>query len=596
MFQKPKNWIVVGLQCLIYVSSSLAQTPTVPQKADRSFDVEKPSQPIEGHAVPDLVFRREGGFEAGHLQSLLAFATLFNDQEILDQKLTPSRQAAARMSNDDESATSASGDLPTLKVIGKKDGIPGQRIPREQISLILLDGKQPPAEPPAMPPDEDCVLLDSGEVLTGMVIVMRGAVFVDGKSVPLKQATMIRLKSEGGPEPIPAGEKKDPPPERPLGFWIGEMQFLTIEKGISPDRVVTGKYRLCLKEKLSPYDVPAIMKVYYLDRVWLEYEIEIQTFKQPGSFKYWRPNAYSVSGVTSEEVRQASYVKTGPDYKPINRTESSYFEDGGYDIDGAYWYDKQAAHPILQGFDEDGRRDDLDLTWSDHMNDPSFLGDFHTTSDDRIRHLEDNYSRMRGEISLDKGKTIEGLTYLVAAQWDLYWAPTAPPPPERGEPEKKEDEEEDCEHYRNQAQEYDSNQQNNSKLIQELADEIRETKDRLIDLGWTERKHGVNPLDHWLWKGGDSWVAYMSVRKYAPDFEPPFDWSEAEKASFNKLKRLRHAQNELFRSNYEAQMNEAYYREAAKDCERDKANVTGPESSPTPQRDPEFRKKALGDY
>jgi len=284
-------------------------------------------------------------------------------------------------------------------------------------------------------------------------------------------------------------------------------------------------------------------------------------------------------------------TRTTPQYE---REYPKGFKDGEYTVSSPYydpdiWDGKPVPNSwpkvLFRWYSESNGWSD----WHVHSGKEShiYYGGFSGGSEAK-GFLSENFSRMVGSAHY----TDEHDHWV--AQWDLRRVATSPPPPKLDNPEEEEDDEEDCEHYRKQMEEYQSIQANNTQQIRHLADEIRKAKDRLIDLGWTEKDGDVNPLASLFWRGNQWWVTYISKRKYSPDFKLPVSFSDAEKAAFNKLRKLRHTQNEYARSQYEAQMNEAYYRQAAADCERDRDNPKDSKAPPKPRPDTRFLDKKGG--
>lgn len=188
----------------------------------------------------DHLFLRDGGIISGQVLSLMAFAVI---------ETAPAKA---------ETAVKSSGGA-SVPVQKKETGRGGQRrLDREQIGLIVLDGKLAPLKWPALPPNEDAVMLDDGDVRSGTVNWPEGKtdrIYVGAESFDAGRVRAIRLgdDAKGGgagkanekkkkKKDTPAGGEaaagpaggtigrhakplKPCPADKPLGGWI-EMRYI----------------------------------------------------------------------------------------------------------------------------------------------------------------------------------------------------------------------------------------------------------------------------------------------------------------------------------------------------------------------------------
>ncbi|HEY6093226.1 MAG TPA: hypothetical protein VIV83_14615 [Gemmatimonadales bacterium] len=132
----------------------LTQQPVVLTSAQRAklAALGWPPAPPVVRARDDMLFRRDGGEAVtGSLSLLHAFATV----------------------------TTPQGDV---------------RVPREQISMILVNGALLPANTPVLPLDSDAVVLPSGEKIVGPVDVDGDAVHAGARVFPQSAIAFIRLR------------------------------------------------------------------------------------------------------------------------------------------------------------------------------------------------------------------------------------------------------------------------------------------------------------------------------------------------------------------------------------------------------------------
>lgn len=616
----PVLWVVFSTSCLTAQSTS--------RNVDHTFDEDKPTQPIEGHAVPDLVIRRKGPLEAGHLQSLLAFATLYDDQEILEQKKTET-SASSDTQNADKAEENSQQNL---GLAPKTSEILGKRISREEISLILLDGKSPPAAPPAMPPDEDSVLLDSGDVLTGMVMVTRGNVYVAGQRIPLQQVTMIRLREEKETDPIPAREenvKENPQLLELSPFWVGTVVYRGHVEHETGDPDCKGEYitdttvfwKMAFTEKVQ-LTSPDLKSEEYVLRSeiqlnpaaehqsigtafcmnWGLYRLENHRSLscmswEPNPYKLeqlYRPTEFDRSQPSSEPVLGHAYYYSNTLEEKLRLRHEKNPESIPFKMyrSGSYSFFTPGLGGFEQGWPRQtvvDQRDGEALPWPypesfhivTHANlaSPSF--EYHV--------MQNNYQRMYGQLQYRE---------IVFAEYEFHRVDKLPQPPEQRKPEEKEEEEEDCEQYRKQMRDNEDRHEALKPQIGEIISQYTDAMDKLRDTDGWKRLHPNDSLPDLqrLWKMHEE-GGHFGWAELRPDELETFEsgsQSDAEKLLARKVRKVLWELESSWHRYYQARMNADYYRQAAADCERGEANPKDAQAPPRPRPDTRFLEQRGG--
>jgi hypothetical protein len=613
---------------------SRAGAQPAPRKADRTFDEDQPAQLIEGRAAPDLVIRREGPAEAGHLQSLLAFATLYDDREILDQKKTASSASPVPHKADKSEGNAQQKPVFTSETSPKPAAIPGRRVSREQISLILLDGKSPPAEPPAMPPDEDSVLLDSGEVVIGMVMVTGGQVYVGGRGVPIEEVTMIRLKQVEKTDPIPAREKKDPPPpptpHKLSPFWYGTVIYRGHVEHDSGDPECKGNYesdtmvlwKMAFTEKLLIYNEDMSKVDYkYHSVIQLDPNAEHQSIQTAfcmnwGLYRFenhrslscmsWGPDPYKIEDVykptefdrsqpSSEPVLGHAWYYSDPLEEKLTLRHSQnpdiipfkIHKSGSYDfitpagLNGLEQaWPRQTAVDLRDGIPfQANYPDPFGIGTTANLESPSF--EYHT--------MMFNYQRMYGTLQYRIGEDRE----IVFSEWDFHRVDSLPERPKLKK--KTEEQEEDCEDYRKQMQDSETRYNELDPQIGKIVSQYTDAMDQLRKTEGWKRLHPNDSLPDLKrkWKIHEE-GEHFGWAELRPDELETFESgskSDAEKALARKVRTSLWELESTWNRYYQARMNANYYRKAAADCKGDKADS---KDLPKPQPDTRFLDKRGG--
>lgn len=179
-------------------------------------------QPWRFPEIEDRVYRRDEGVVAGHLESLMAFATV---------------------------------RLPRLESEGKPESpFDTLRISRDDISIILLDGKPFPDKPPLLSVEEDSVLLSGGEVVNGIVTIREETVHIAGRGIPAAEVELIYLAAPGRNEATA------------VACWVGTVAYHTSSIFSGREDTTTAKLRLALSEHPhSTYIGPGIRPELVLD-------------------------------------------------------------------------------------------------------------------------------------------------------------------------------------------------------------------------------------------------------------------------------------------------------------------------------------------
>lgn len=464
MTRQPTTIALALLYCVCAASQVFGQEAEreIARELRQRIDVVgKPHEPISIPDDYDHIYQSEGrGTVVGRLTSLTAFATIELPQVEL---------------GGEEGEGGESGEKTERRYVG-----------RGEVTFILFDGKGFPASPPLLPANEDAVLTDAEEVITGSVTVSGETVTVGGRSIPARSVTLIHLKSDRPPPPSAAAddgevedaEQADDPSEdsdpgevqAPPGksCWHGHIFFTLTRTHPAAGTTEEERVRLEVAIKEDKRLKGEQMTRVYLRSEWTVYDLWYKHKDEKKPRQFHRPNPYEVMGLA--DGSQATVIGDVFYYSPEwieNYGERYGHRNGQYNIltplfDG----------PKLGWGDREWRFDDG--KWSPTGPPVFSLFAMDQGSRDHL-HLVEDLDLMRGRSRklVDLGGsagTVEGVM-----QWNIRRNTGCPPPP-RSRPSEDAD---DCSYEQAQLEEWKRYLEEVGPLAEKLEADLRSDAERL---------------------------------------------------------------------------------------------------------------------